>query len=169
VDEEDPRLTDAAVSVIAESTNAVPIVVERAMWWPHDNWYEGHLSLGATATARKWVLAEGEVGGPQGAQMYVLIANTSNTAGTATVTAWAEGSAIPVATRLIDLPANSRTNVPIGTLFTFVTTTRVAVIVDSPNADLVVERAQYWNVTVSPGLPAPPPWARRFPSTRGYS
>jgi hypothetical protein len=147
VDEEDPRLQDAAVSVIAESTNAIPFVCERAMWWPQGNWYEGHLSLGATTTARKWALAEGEVGGAQEAQTYVLIANTSNTAGTATVNVWLEGNPVaPVATTVVDLHANSRTNVPVASLFQVVGNPRVAVTVESTNADLVVERAIYWNV-----------------------
>jgi hypothetical protein len=163
VDDEDPRLKDAAVSVVAESTNAVPIVVERAMWWPEGNWYEGHLSLGATATARKWALAEGEIGGPQNAQDYVLIANTSNTAGTATVTVYVEGGGAAFATRVIELPANSRTNVPVASLLPANNGLRVAVTVESPDADLVVERSQYWDVngitwaagTASLGTPIP--------------
>ena len=30
--------------------NAVPIIVERAMWWPQPVWYEAHNAVGATAT-----------------------------------------------------------------------------------------------------------------------
>ena len=45
-------------------------------------WTEAHNSPGATATGTRWALAEGEVGGPDGAETYVLIANTTSTAGT---------------------------------------------------------------------------------------
>jgi hypothetical protein len=151
VDAEDPRLADTAVSVVAASTNGVPIVVERAMWWPESGWYEGHLSLGATTTAKKWALAEGEVGGPQGAQMYILIANTSNIPGTARVTAIVEDSA-PQPSLIVDLPANSRTNVPVGSLVPLpmhpndLNTMLVGAIIESDGVDLVVERSQYWNV-----------------------
>ena len=57
------RLANTSVSIVAQSTNAVPIIVERSMWWPQGQWYEGHLSAGATGTARRWGLAEGQVGG----------------------------------------------------------------------------------------------------------
>jgi hypothetical protein len=35
-----------------QSTNGVPVIVERAMWWPRpglDNWLEAHASPGATS------------------------------------------------------------------------------------------------------------------------
>ena len=34
VDLEDARLADTAVSTTIRSTNGVPVIVERAMWWP---------------------------------------------------------------------------------------------------------------------------------------
>ena len=55
------------------------------MWWPKGQWHEAHLSAGATTTGTKWALAEGEVDARDG-DTYILIANTSATAGTATVT-----------------------------------------------------------------------------------
>ncbi len=148
VDDEDPRLVDTPVSIVATSTNAVPVVVERAMWWPQSGWYEGHLSLGATTTAKKWALAEGESGGPQGAQTYILIANTSNTPGTATVSPIIEGASTQPAPVVIQLPANSRTNVPASMLVTPGTTAsvRFGAVIESSGVDLVVERSEYWNV-----------------------
>src|SRR5262249_22644792 len=54
VDFEDPGLVDTPVSMIVNSRTtgeaAIPIVAERAMWWPSPNWYEAHLSAGATTT-----------------------------------------------------------------------------------------------------------------------
>ena len=49
---------------------------------PSAFWYEAHNSAGATATGTRWALAEGEVGGARGYETYILLANTSATAGT---------------------------------------------------------------------------------------
>ena len=44
----EPGLANVATSAIVRSLNAaVPIVVERAMWWPDGNWTEAHNSAGA--------------------------------------------------------------------------------------------------------------------------
>ena len=53
VQDQDARLANTPVSVIVESTNNQPVVVERAMWWPKDQWYEAHVSAGATTTGTK--------------------------------------------------------------------------------------------------------------------
>jgi hypothetical protein len=58
VDLEDAQLANTAVSTTLRSLNGVPIVVERAMWWPDGRWYEAHSSAGATTTGTKWALAE---------------------------------------------------------------------------------------------------------------
>ena len=65
--------------------NGVPIIVERAMWFPGPAvtptfWTEAHNSPGSTTTGTRWALAEGEAGGRRRADV-VLIANTSSTAG----------------------------------------------------------------------------------------
>ena len=85
VDLEDPRLANTPVSALVESLDGHGIVVERAMWWPDGDWHEGHLSAASTVTGPFWAFADAEVGGPALAETYVLIANTSVTAGTATV------------------------------------------------------------------------------------
>ncbi len=110
-------LANAALSSRVRSTNAVPVVVERTMWWPGpaltaDYWYEAHNSPGATATALRWAFAGAEVGIP-GLETYVLIANPSPGPGRAVVTAhFLDGQS---ATRTYDLPPQSRTNVALGT------------------------------------------------------
>lgn len=83
VNGEDPRLTSTVVSMLDESINGVPIVAERAMWWPRGQWYEAHLSAGATATGTMWGLADVTVS--DSTETYILIANTGTTAGTARV------------------------------------------------------------------------------------
>jgi hypothetical protein len=143
---EDPRLADTAVSMIVTSTNGAPIVVERSMWWPHAAWYEGHLAAGATTTGTTWAMADGEVGesGGKTTETYVLIANTSTTPGSATVTLLPEGGASIA--RTVNLPAESRVSVPLSDLMPDGTFRRFGTIVQSDGVAIVVERAMYTTV-----------------------
>jgi Tol biopolymer transport system component len=150
VENEDPRLADTPVSIVVESTNNQPVVVERAMWWPSGGWYEAHLSAGTTTTGTKWALAEGEVNVAQAKDTYILIANTGTTAGEATVTFYREAPVTPFTppspiTIKVPLPANSRTNVQPVTVpgMTDIPGTRFATIVESNGVPIVVERAMY--------------------------
>jgi len=111
VKDEDPRLRDAALSTIVTSANGVPIVVERVMWWPSPLWYEGHNSPGETTTGTRWGLAEGESGGARNKQTYILVANTSDFAGSARVTLLFEDGT--TAERVVALPPKSRINVSV--------------------------------------------------------
>ena len=141
--DDEPGLTAGPVSAIVESLDGVGIVVERSMWWPgQGRWYEGHLSAGSTTTARRWAVAGGVVGA--GVETYVLIANTSNIAGNATVTVLRSHDG-PAVQRIVALPANSRVNVPMslvpglpepgGTTF--------GVLIESDGPEIVIERATY--------------------------
>ena len=58
-------LASVSCSMRVRSTNGVPIIVERAMWWPQPNWYEAHNAPGTTVTGTRWALAGGEVGGAE--------------------------------------------------------------------------------------------------------
>lgn len=145
-------LAATPVSTIVHSTNNVPIVVERAMWWPAGNWYEAHNSPGATTTSLVWASAEGETGGQYGAQSYYLIANTSPTSGRARVRLMFEYGTEASAT--VDLPPNSRTTVDVADpIFGPTANRRFGLTITSlppltggtPAPDLVVERAMYWN------------------------
>lgn len=71
------------VSIRIRSLNNVPLIVERAMWWPGDSnsWYEAHNSPATARTAPRWVLGEGESGGALAWQTWVLVANTGDAAG----------------------------------------------------------------------------------------
>ncbi|HTV02390.1 MAG TPA: SBBP repeat-containing protein [Luteitalea sp.] len=146
VDLEDPALADTAVSTIVTSTNGVPVVVERAMWWPGQGgtWHEGHVSAGATAAGPVWVLAEGEVGGPSNAATYVLVANTSTFAGSAKVTLYFEDGTSAV--KSFPVAATSRLNVDVLAEFPVSAGRRFGAKVESEGAtraQLVVERAIY--------------------------
>jgi hypothetical protein len=145
-------LTNVAVSSTVTST--LPIIVERTMWWPSpeitpsEYWAEAHNSPGATATGTSWALAEGEVGGAQNAETYILIANTSATAGTVQVTLYFEdGTSV---SRTFGLLARSRRNVSVSTDFPTAANRRFGAVIDSIGAtpaEIVVERAMY----TSPG------------------
>ena len=66
----------------------MPVIVERALWWPggFGQWYEAHNSPGATAPGTRWALAEGEVGGARDVDTYILLANTGAATGEVQVT-----------------------------------------------------------------------------------
>jgi len=145
----EPGLANVACSAIVRSLNAaVPIVVERAMWWPDGNWTEAHNSSGAIVTSPTWALADGEVGGTFANQTYVLIANTSAFAATARVRAFFEDQGEPL-DRTYTVPPNSRFNVDYNN--TIAQGRRFSVLVEgtgpSPSQEpqLVVERAMYSN------------------------
>ena len=112
-----PGLENTSVATTLTSTNAVPIVAERAMYWPGGffDYYEGHSSAGSTTTALEWVVSGGAAGGADAAQTFVLVANTANAAGEATLTVLPDrGFTGTVPTPIVvALPANSRTTVPI--------------------------------------------------------
>ena len=140
-----PGLEFTSVATTITSTNAAPVVVERAMYWPNGffDYYEGHSSPGTTRTGLKWVLAEGE-NGP--GQTFVLIANTAATAGRARLTVMPESSDAP---HVFELPLapNSRVTVPIDASRN--ASGRFGVLVDSIGAapvPIVVEGAFYWTI-----------------------
>jgi hypothetical protein len=138
-------LDATSVSTTITSTNTVPVIVERAMYWPNGfaAYYEGHSSAGSTTSGLRWALGEGEEGGPYDAQTFVLIANTGSTAGRARVTLLGEtGAGTPIE---VDLQPNSRTTVRPGAGGAG----RFGVLIESIGAapaPIVVEGAFYWTV-----------------------
>jgi len=153
---EAPQLAATSVSTRLTSTNAVPFLAERSMWWPHGQpWFEAHNAAGATTTGTKWGVGDGEVGLlPEDTATFLLIANTSSFAGTVRVTLLFEtGAAI---SQEFALPANARFNVPVVTSDAAASPTymrvprgtRFSAVVESLGAtppQIVVERAMYWN------------------------
>jgi len=159
-------LADTALSTTMASLNGVPIIVERALWWPGPtpaSWAEAHVSAGSTATGTLWGLAEGEEGGPRHVNTYLTIANTSAYAGQARVTLLFEDGSAPVETT-VTLPANSRTTVRPPDSFPVAfppgSHRRFGAVVESLGAapaQIVVERPMYWDangVTWSAGTSA---------------
>jgi hypothetical protein len=145
---EGPELAATPVSATVTSSNGVPVLVERAMWWPATapEWYEGHNSAGVTATGEKWGLADGENGGPRNTQTFILIANTSAQAASVEVKLIFEDGSTAVRTYAIG--ANSRFNVAVANDFPTSRNRRFGAVVESmpsgnARAQIVVERSIY--------------------------
>lgn len=148
VDREHAALADAAVSTTIESTNDVPVIVERTMWWPGTagTWLEAHNSPGATSTATSWAVASGEVGGPSNMKTYVLVANTSTSSGSIRVTLMLDDG--QTAERTFTVAASSRFNIDVSAAFPQSVGRRFGVVVTSTGASpaqLAVEAAMYWD------------------------
>ena len=152
IESEDARLANAAVSTSV--TSDVPVISERAMYWPGrpDQWYEAHNSFGVTETATKWGLAEGRVGGKQGFETYILLANPgmSDAAVSATFLK-------PDGTTLVksyNVRATSRFNIHVNSMVPELADTYFATVVTS-TVPIAVERAMY-----APGMAGTlPVWA----------
>lgn len=139
------------ISVRLRSVNGVPLIVERAMWWPGNptTWYEAHNSPGAQRTAARWVLAEGENGGALGWETYVLVANTGE-AGTIGIRLLLPNGQTAQVFR--QLSARSRQTYPLAELLAeagLPADSQAGVLVESQGGvalELVVERAMYRSV-----------------------
>ena len=113
------------------------------MYWPGvpGPWYGAHNSVGITSLRTRWGLAEGEIGGADGANTYILLANPGSTAATATVRFYPESGAPVVVTRSV--PAGSRQTVAAASVG-MNGTERFGVVVESTQP-IAVERSIYWN------------------------
>jgi Tol biopolymer transport system component len=151
VDTVDPALAATLVATTVNSTNGVPVIVERAMYWPGPQltpffWHEGHNSPGATETGTKWGLADGETGPePVNTLTYYLIANTSSFAATVKVSLLFE-LGLPPVERIYTIAPNSRFTVPVNSEFPSSLHRGYGAIIESLGespAQIVVERAMY--------------------------
>ena len=75
VEQVDPALAATSVSIAITSTNGVPVVAERSMWWPGSDWYEGHATLATNTTGTAWAVADGISGIADNARTYLLVAS----------------------------------------------------------------------------------------------
>jgi hypothetical protein len=156
---EDPLLANASVATRVESTNGVPVVVERAMWWPAGQvWQEGHNSAGSTTTGVKWGLAEGQSGGtPTNSRTYILLANTAAATATVRVTLLFEGARAPLTKDFTVLP-NSRKTIDVLAEYPATANSQFGAVIESLTGEpIVVERAMYsdaFGVTFAAGTNA---------------
>ena len=140
-------LTQGAVSAIVESD--VDIVVERSMTWPGAAQRGGHNSGGVLAPAAQWYFAEGVTGF---FETFVLVTNTNSSSAVEVDVTFLREVSGPLV-RHYTLPASGRQTIyvnaditdeqgrPIAEPFSTV----VRQTGGGTSADLVVERAMYWN------------------------
>jgi hypothetical protein len=110
---EAPAMANAAVATRVVSD--VPIIAERAMYWPGAPaaWQDAHDSVGVPAAGLKWALAEGRVGGPSAAQTFILLANPGDVDAAVTIVYFrSNGTTV---TKPYVVPASSRVNVMVNT------------------------------------------------------
>ncbi len=134
------QLGSASFSTTVRSTNGVPVLAERAMYW--SNFEGGHNATGLTSPARSFRFAEGYTGGTF--QTFLLLANPGATPANALVTFFPETGS-PVV-HPVTVGANSRETVwvnalPIDPKGSF------SMLVQS-DVDIVAERAMYWDLFV---------------------
>jgi hypothetical protein len=151
IEAEDPTLASAAVAT--NVTAPLPIIVERSQYWPDPapQWYEAHNSFGLTATATRWGLAEGRVGGARNAQTYILLANPGQTTARVNISILRENGA-PLSLAVEVLP-QSRYNVALPADLSALSNENFGAVVES-DQPIAVERALYWdanNVTWAAG------------------
>jgi Ca2+-binding RTX toxin-like protein len=145
VEYEDATLSNAAVSTTV--TSDVPVIAERAMYWPGvgAEWYEAHNSFGATAVGTKWGLAEGRIGMADGFDTYILLANSSTTTAAQVQITFLRAAGAPVV-KTYTVNPSSRFNVQIATQVPeLVNETFGALIEVTSGPGIAVERAMYSN------------------------
>lgn len=136
----------ASTPVATTVFSAYPIVVERSQYWGQPAWIESHNSVGVTEPGRHWALAEGRVGGDDGAQTYILLANPGGDTANVTLTFLrTDGTTIE---KTVQVPAARRVTVgitgdPQG-LVPELTAETFGTRIDSTQP-IVVERSLYSN------------------------
>jgi autotransporter-associated beta strand protein len=76
-------LENVSASVTVESTDKLPLIVERSMFWDA-SYYSGHTANAVTKPEKRWTFAEGSQGGFFAT--YILIANANAAPTTVTLT-----------------------------------------------------------------------------------
>ncbi len=143
------------IDVSAEVSAPQPIVVERAMYWfgAFQNWTDAHNSAGVTTTGTSWALAEGQQGGAQKHQTFVLVANPSGSAASVRLRLLRESGRPVVTSAPFPVAAGSRFTCyagqpgPCADAFAQLADGEMfGVHVESVNGTpIVIERAMYWD------------------------
>jgi hypothetical protein len=139
-------LANVAVAMQVTSTDAVPLVVERTMWWPDGNWQEAHNVVGAIETGPRWAIADGESGGDRFADTFFLLANMSAVAGDVLVTLLYDNGTSHA--KVFTVNGATRLNVRVYDEFLTTEGRPFGVLIEALGPDpipLVVERATYWD------------------------
>jgi hypothetical protein len=140
--DEEPGLGATDVSADITSTNGVPIIAERAMYFstPAQPFAGGHDSAGVTAPSTHWFFAEGATG--TFFDMFLLLANPDQTR-TATVHLsylLTDGTVVPVTHTV---RPNSRETYNVSQEDKKLASAAISTVVDS-DVPIVAERSMYW-------------------------
>jgi hypothetical protein len=139
---QDPKLRNVAVAT--RVTSDVPIVVERAQYWPGGpaTWQEAHNSFGVMEPGYKWGLAEGRVGMGPHYQTYILVANPGDTPAQVTAVFMRPAGAGPRVEKTFTVGPNSRFTL-FGDLAVPELRDEVFSTILQSDQPIVVERAMY--------------------------
>jgi uncharacterized repeat protein (TIGR01451 family) len=145
-----PTLYNSSFATTVTSTNSVPVVAERAMWWQASEgaWSEGHVAVGHSTPGVLWGTAEGFAAADGSSDSFVLIGNTSAQAGTVKLTALFDDGTAPIE-RSLPIAASGRLTVHSRNLFPEVVGKRFSMLVESVGASpvpLVVDHSLYWTI-----------------------
>jgi hypothetical protein len=158
VDAVDPALAAAFMSITVTSTNGVPVVVERSMWWPGNalTWYEGHATLATNTSGTAWAVADGETNDVETARTFLLVASGQSATTDSLRLILCRDAGPPIERIYPDaLVPNSRLTLDLGSAFPGIVGERVGVILESMGQNaggavtpmpIVVERAMYNDV-----------------------
>jgi uncharacterized repeat protein (TIGR01451 family) len=130
-------VTTFDVSTKVTSTDG-EVICERAMYWGDRE--GGHDSIGVTAPAPTWYLAEGATDG--GFETWLLVQNPGTDTVNVDIAFQTElGEVAPDMLQGVPIPAGSRSTFNVGS---FVTTYNVSTKVTATNGEVICERAMYW-------------------------
>jgi hypothetical protein len=161
--DEDPSMRNTSFATFVTSTNTVPVVAERAMWWRaiEGRWTAGHVGVGFSAGGTRWVTADGVAAADGSNDTYALISNTENRAGMLKVTALFSDGTAPIE-KLYAIGPNQRFTIRGRQHFPEVVGKGYSFVIESIGAtpvDVVVDHSTYFNIdgrfwaagTTSPG------------------
>lgn len=145
VEYEDPRLADVAVSTQLRAD--VPIVTERAMYWPGtaDTWQDAHIGTGTGTPGVRWGLAGGRVGTALAFETYLLLTNQepSRLATVKGTFIRDDGTAIE---KTWTVEPGSRFNVHVNSMVPELADESFSVVLEVTNGvPIAAERAMYWS------------------------
>src|SRR6185369_6510513 len=141
--DDEPGLSATDVSAILTSTNGVPFIAERSMYFsrPDQAFAAGHESAGVTSTSTHWFLAEGATG--SFFNMFILLANPNTTdANVELKYLLSDGSTI---TKTHVVAAQSRLTLNAALEDPGLTSAAFSTAATSTNGiGIIVERAMWW-------------------------
>jgi hypothetical protein len=146
VETEDARLANTGVSTVVRSD--LPVVAERAMYWPGTpgQWTEAHSSPGATSDGLRWAIADARSGQEPRYQTYVLLANRHDERAAEVTITMLRDSGAPIVVQTT-VPPHSRKTLHLPTLLPELAHEDFGLRLDVTNGvPIVVERATYWDV-----------------------